>query len=71
MSLFKINKIIAVLILTIVVLYAINKIGNYLINPTIPEEQAYKIDIPLDTDIVSVNEDVKDSIEPISLLLKS
>ena len=71
MSLFKINKIIAVLILTIVVLYAINKIGNYLINPTIPEEQAYKIDIPQDTDMVSVNEDVKDSIEPISLLLLS
>ena len=74
MSLFEINKFLAVVIVALVIIFAIDKIGDYLINPTIPEEQAYKIDIPETSDLSSQSEDLQEnkiSIEPISLLLAS
>ena len=37
MSLFEINKFLAVIIVALVVIFAIDKIGDYLVNPTIPE----------------------------------
>ena len=54
MSFFEVNKIIAAIIATLVVIFLINKIGNFLINPKIPKEQAYKIDIPKASDVKKV-----------------
>ena len=74
MSLFEINKFLAVIIVALVVIFAIDKIGDYLVNPTIPEEQAYKIDIPEDSTLSSQSQDLqssKISIEPVSLILSS
>ena len=72
MSLFEINKFLAVVILALVIIFAIDKIGDYLINPTIPEEQAYKIDIPESLDLSSQSENLQETqinIEPVSSLL--
>ena len=72
MSLFEINKFLAVVIVALVVIFAIDKIGDYLVNPIIPEEQAYKIDIPEASDLSSQSQNLQDSqisIEPVSLLL--
>tara|TARA_B110000014_G_C20071014_1_gene558573 strand:- start:369 stop:917 length:549 start_codon:yes stop_codon:yes gene_type:complete len=72
MSLFEINKIIAAIILALVVIFLINKIGNYTINPKVLEEQAYKVEIP-ETKIsseISTNESKTTSdIEPVSNFL--
>jgi len=73
MSLFEVNKIIAAIIFTLVAIYIINKIGNIIINPKTPEEQAYKIEIP-ETEVSSDEIAAKtgeSNIEPISLLLKN
>ena len=72
MSLFEINKFLAVVIVALVVIFAIDKIGDYLVNPTIPEEQAYKIDIPEATDLSSESQKLQDTqigLDPVSLLL--
>ena len=72
MSLFEINKIIAAIILTLVAIFLINKIGNYIINPKILEEQAYKIEIP-ETEVsseMSAGESIiASNIEPVSSFL--
>ena len=73
MSLFEINKIIAAIILALVAIFLINKIGNYVINPKILEEQAYKIEIPETVDPSKINggTEITSNIEPVSNFLIS
>ena len=72
MSLFEINKIIAAIILTLVAIFLINKIGNYIINPKILKEQAYKIEIPkteVSSEMSAGESIIASNIEPVSSFL--
>ena len=72
MSGFELNKIFASLIIALLIIIAIISIANYLVKPKIPEQQAYKIEIP-ETEVSSneiAESTEKSNIEPISLLLK-
>ena len=71
---FEINKIFAALIIALLIFIGIEYIGEAIINPVIPEEQAYKIEIPES----SINQEITSSsvaqdvdIDPISQLLVS
>ena len=73
MSLFEFNKILASLIISIIIFFIIGYLGNMLINPENPQEQAYKIDIP--EDVVGATSTISGSqgevIEPVSAILAS
>jgi len=71
---FEINKIFAALIIALLIFIGIEYIGEAIINPVIPEEQAYKIEIPensINQEIAtgSVVQDI--AVDPVSLLLVS
>ena len=72
MSWFEVNKILASIILALIALFIIAFIGDSLISPKIPKEQAYVIDIPEDFSNTTISTNLKDADsypEPISELL--
>ena len=71
MSWFEFNKILTVIIITIIFFVIIGFIGNFLVKVDHDENQetAYKIEIPETPVITTTQTDQKDSIEAISSLL--
>ena len=74
MSGFELNKIFASFIIALLIIIAIISIANYLVKPKIPEQQAYKIEIPENegtsqTSTSSENMEINaEPVNPISLL---
>ena len=72
MSGFEVNKILATFIVAILCFIIIDYIGDSLVNPDIPKEQAYKIEIPETVDEIGVvNQTEITNIEPVSPILIS
>ena len=72
MSWFEVNKILASIILALIIFSVIGYIGDILINPEIPEKQAYIIDTSKDSESINNLENAKNKnilLEPISELL--
>ena len=72
MSRFEFNKILAALILSFIVIFIINRLGNLINNPeeTNLTQTAYKIDIPeSDANTKVASSDIAADIEPITELL--
>ena len=74
MSWFEVYKIIASIILSICIFFLIGYIGNKLVNPKIPKDQAYLIEIPESPKIknnASLINDETISLEPVSNIMAS
>ena len=72
MSGFELNKIFASFIIALLIIIAIISIANYLVKPKIPEQQAYKIEIPENEDTSQTSassEKTEINAEPVNPIL--
>ena len=72
MSWFEINKLFASIILALIIIVIIAIIGNTLIKPEIPQEQAYLIDVPEENSRKNnISEDSTNEVESVIPILAS